>query len=103
MNGSSKLVRASSAVRSPETRVSQYDWETLSGELSRYGCVVLEELVSPDQCRQIAALYPQEEYFRSHIHMARHGASALSSGASPMKRRRWDATVPTTTYELLSA
>jgi hypothetical protein len=56
MNGSSKVIRASSAVRSPQTRVSQHDWETLSGELSRYGCAVLEELLSPDQCRQIAAL-----------------------------------------------
>jgi Uncharacterized protein conserved in bacteria len=25
------------------------------------------------ECREIAALYPHEEHFRSHIHMARHG------------------------------
>jgi len=24
-------------------------------------------------CRRIAELYPREEQFRSHIHMARHG------------------------------
>src|SRR3984893_8875657 len=56
-----------------ETRVSQYDWETLSGDLNGYGCAVLEKLLSLDQCRQIAGLYPEEEHFRSHVHMARHG------------------------------
>jgi uncharacterized protein len=34
---------------------------------------VLEKLLSADECRQIAGLYPHEGYFRSHIHMARHG------------------------------
>jgi len=73
MNAPSKVVPASSAVRPAETRVSQYDWETLSGDLNGYGCAVLEKLLSRDECRQIAGLYPEEEHFRSHIHMARHG------------------------------
>ena len=73
MNAPSKTVRATSAVCSAETRVSQYDWETLSGDLNGYGCAVLEKLLSPDECRQIAGLYPEEEHFRSHVHMARHG------------------------------
>ena len=34
---------------------------------------VIEKLLSPEECRQIAGLYPHEEHFRSHIHMARHG------------------------------
>jgi uncharacterized protein len=73
MNASSKIVPALSAVRSTETRVSQYDWKTLSVDLNCCGCAVLEKLLSPDQCRLIAGLYPDEEYFRSHVHMARHG------------------------------
>jgi uncharacterized protein len=72
MNAPSKAL-TSSAVRHAETRVSQYDWETLSGQLNDHGCGVLERLLSRDECRQIAALYPEEEHFRSHIHMARHG------------------------------
>ena len=34
---------------------------------------VIEKLLTPEECRQIAALYPHEEHFRSHVHMARHG------------------------------
>jgi len=73
MNAPSKTVRATSEVCFAETRVSQYDWETLSGDLNGYGCAVLEKLLSLDQCRQIAGLYQEEEHFRSHVHMGRHG------------------------------
>ncbi len=30
-------------------------------------------LLSEAECRDVAALYPHEKHFRSHIHMARHG------------------------------
>ena len=30
-------------------------------------------MLSGEECRAIAALYPDEQHFRSHIHMARHG------------------------------
>jgi len=73
MNAASKALAAASAVQTTEMRVSQYDWGTRSGDLDGYGCTVLETLLSPDECRQIAGLYAKEEYFRSHIHMARHG------------------------------
>ena len=73
MNAQSKLVRIPPQARSAEARVSQYDWGALTAELSGYGCAVMEQLLSPDECRQIAALYPDESHFRSHIHMARHG------------------------------
>jgi len=33
----------------------------------------MEKLLSPEECAEIAALYPHEEHFRSHIVMARHG------------------------------
>jgi uncharacterized protein len=72
MNAPSKAL-TSSAVQKAKTRVSQYDWEALSGQLNDHGCAVLERFLSKDECRQIAALYPEEEHFRSHIHMARHG------------------------------
>jgi hypothetical protein len=34
---------------------------------------VLPQLLTPLECAEIAALYPHEEHFRSHIRMARHG------------------------------
>ncbi|MGA7032719.1 MAG: proline hydroxylase, partial [Pseudolabrys sp.] len=67
------VVRTSTAIRTAEMRVAQYDWSALSKELSGYGCAVIKNLLSPEECRQIAGLYPKEGRFRSHIHMARHG------------------------------
>lgn len=54
-------------------RIALYDWPRLSGELDGFGCAVMENLLSPKECREIAALYSEESHFRSHIHMARHG------------------------------
>jgi hypothetical protein len=53
--------------------VAAYDWQTLAGELDAYGCAVLPKLLSSDESRAIAALYPDERHFRSHVVMARHG------------------------------
>jgi hypothetical protein len=61
------------AVTPPEARIAAYDWQTLTGELDNYGCAVMPKLLSPEECRTIAALYADESCFRSHIHMARHG------------------------------
>lgn len=54
-------------------RVAAYDWQGLARELDNYGCAVIEGLLSPEECREIAGLYDEERHFRSHIHMARHG------------------------------
>ena len=72
MNRSSTISPASAAM-SAEARVAAYDWQALAGELGNYGCAVLPRLLSAEECRTIAALYPDESHFRSHIHMARHG------------------------------
>ena len=66
-------VSSASAASSPEARVAAYDWQALAGELDNYGCAVLPKLLSPEECRTIAALYADESHFRSHVHMARHG------------------------------
>ena len=67
------VVRTSTAIRTAEMRVAQYDWTALSEELSGYGCAVMRKLLAPNECRHIAGLYREEGHFRSHIHMARHG------------------------------
>jgi hypothetical protein len=54
-------------------RTDRYDWVSLSADLNDQGCAVIGKLLSPDECLDIAALYPNERHFRSHIHMARHG------------------------------
>src|ERR1700727_3612219 len=54
-------------------RIDAYDWNAIGNDLDGFGCAVLPKLLSPDECDDIATLYPREEHFRSHIHMARHG------------------------------
>src|ERR1700692_5050883 len=73
MNVPSTIISPTSAAESAEARVARYDWKTLSDELVCFGCAVIEQLLSPEECRFIAGLYPEEGHFRSHIHMARHG------------------------------
>jgi uncharacterized protein len=64
---------AAAGTKSIEGRVAGYDWTLAGADLDAFGCAVLKALLTPDECRRIAALYPQEQHFRSHIHMARHG------------------------------
>lgn len=52
---------------------TRHDWTAFAAALNARGCAVLEGLLPAEQCRAIAALYPQKAQFRSHIHMARHG------------------------------
>jgi len=73
MSPKSSTATAVSAGVPAETRVDAYDWQALAGELDNFGCAVLPKLLSPAECRAIAALYPEEGHFRSHVHMARHG------------------------------
>jgi hypothetical protein len=54
-------------------RIDNYDWQRISHELDAEGHAVLENLLSPEECRMLANLYPQDEMFRSRIVMARHG------------------------------
>jgi len=61
------------AVPAAGRRVAEYDWQTTANELNDFGCARLKALMTPEECRDIAALYMQEGHFRSHIHMARHG------------------------------
>lgn len=60
-------------ISSMSERIDEYDWSALKSELDANGCAVLQKLLTPGECRDIAALYPEEQRFRSHIHMARHG------------------------------
>ena len=55
------------------TRLAAVDWAGLAGELDARGNAVVERLLSPAQCRAIAALYEDDDRFRSRIVMARHG------------------------------
>jgi uncharacterized protein len=57
----------------PEKRMGEHDWERVAADLSAHGNAVIEKLMAPNECAAMAALFHQEEHFRSHIVMARHG------------------------------
>ena len=53
--------------------VDAIDWTMVERDLDARGCAILTQLVSPDQCRALASLYPDDSHFRSRVVMARHG------------------------------
>ena len=63
------------AVPSPDisAHVDAIDWAQATDELDSQGCTVLNNLLSAEQCREIAALYPDDDNFRSRVVMGRHG------------------------------
>jgi hypothetical protein len=73
MTAQTRIAAAPERAKSAEARVTAYDWSSLAGQLDGFGATVLPKLLTPDECRTIAALYPHEEHFRSHIVMSRHG------------------------------
>jgi len=54
-------------------RVDALDWAQAETDLDAQGCAVLKHLLTPDECRAIAALYPDDTHFRSRVVMGRHG------------------------------
>ncbi|WP_316232157.1 2OG-Fe(II) oxygenase [Bradyrhizobium sp. SZCCHNR1051] len=57
----------------PTPRPNATDWAMVERDLDARGCAVLTQLLSPDDCRALAALYPDDSRFRSRVVMARHG------------------------------
>jgi uncharacterized protein len=55
------------------TALSGRDWKALSGELDAQGWAVLQGLLAPPQCQEIAGLYGRDQLFRSRVVMGRHG------------------------------
>ncbi|MGW3545228.1 2OG-Fe(II) oxygenase [Nocardia niigatensis] len=53
-------------------RVTQQEWAALAGELDEYGHALTGPLLTAGECHALAALYDDEEHFRSTVDMARH-------------------------------
>ncbi|AHG20835.1 proline hydroxylase [Chania multitudinisentens RB-25] len=53
-------------------RLENINWDSVIHQLSEFGCVRLNQILFHDECNYLAALYPQSEPFRTHIHMARY-------------------------------
>lgn len=48
------------------------DWRDVERQLDAFGYATIPALLRPDECRELAALYPQADRFRSRIVMQRH-------------------------------
>jgi hypothetical protein len=55
------------------TRLTAHDWTTLAANLDAHGSSVIDRLLMPAQCRDLAALYASDDRFRSRVVMERHG------------------------------
>lgn len=73
MNVQTMAKPAADVVASPAGRVKALDWNNAIKELSDHGAAVLPDLLTAQECRKIASLYPDDSQFRSHVIMARHG------------------------------
>jgi hypothetical protein len=54
-------------------RVNGLDWPQIGQELDEQGSCLLQGVLSPVECRALAALYARESVFRSRVVMGRHG------------------------------
>jgi hypothetical protein len=54
-------------------RAAALDWRAAASHLDAYGWALLPRLLEPAECDTIAGLYDEEDAFRSHVVMARHG------------------------------
>jgi uncharacterized protein len=55
------------------TVVDAIDWQAVTGDLDAQGWAVIPGLLGDADCDSIAALYGQDEGFRSRVVMGRHG------------------------------
>jgi uncharacterized protein len=71
MNAVAKIATADFAFF--ERRVENYDWDAIGSDLNAFGSAVLKTLLTSNECDRVASLYANDEHFRSHVNMARHG------------------------------
>jgi hypothetical protein len=67
--------RTSSAAPLPilVSRIQRYAWPEIARALDERGWAHLPQLLDPEQCRSLRALYTEPGLFRSRVVMARHG------------------------------
>jgi hypothetical protein len=78
------------------SRVDDIDWKAAVAELNENGCAPTGQLLSPQECRDISALYDEVGRFRSTVDMARY---RFGSG----QYRYFDHPLPDVVRELRSA
>jgi hypothetical protein len=73
MKSASQSIRPAPSPSSITARVDAIDWGQAASDLDAQGCAVLNGLLLRDECRALAALYPDDTQFRSRVVMGRYG------------------------------
>ena len=66
---SAALPKAAEAV----ARIEALDWQEIGKNLDEQGNAALASVLTPQECKALASLYPNEDGFRSRVVMERHG------------------------------
>jgi len=67
------MIAAMAKANQTDDSVAGIDWPRIATALDAEGHAVIQGLLSPTQCQAMAALYKDENGFRSRVVMARHG------------------------------
>ncbi|MCQ4084310.1 2OG-Fe(II) oxygenase [Streptomyces sp. RB6PN25] len=71
---------------SEATGLAAGDWTALAEELGEYGSALTPRILTPGECREVAAMYDDVERFRSTVDMARYrfGSGQYRYFANPL-------------------
>ena len=88
MNAVPELAAQIPSVTAARARLSGVDWTRIAQDLDAFGSATLEGLLSGEECRALAELYPWDPLFRSRVVMARHnfGQGEYKYFAYPLPR-----------------
>ena len=103
MTAADTVLAPEPAVNDIDARIAAINWNAVHAGLDAQGAAVIPELLAPAACRGLAAMYPQDECFRSRVVMARHGfgrgeyryfASPLPSAVERLRTALYPPLVP---------
>jgi uncharacterized protein len=73
MNAAAHALPRALPAETMAARAAAIDWEQVARDLDNEGHARIERLLTDGECRELAGLYEENEYFRSRVVMARHG------------------------------
>jgi hypothetical protein len=73
MNARDAGFASAAPVRNLDERTAAVNWPKVGADLDAHGAAVIEHLLTPAECRDLASLYPRDDVFRSRVVMAQHG------------------------------
>ena len=73
MSAPAKTITPSARPKSIAERVRAIAWEQVSQDLDAQGSAMVGRLLSANECQATSSLYRQDDIFRSHVMMERHG------------------------------